>query len=65
MMISPVSLQESVSDKKMIMKCILVSSSLLFQDFCSDSPRLVGRSFHHSWYHAIKIGPSLEKADNI
>ena len=64
MMIMPVSLQESVSDKKIIMKCILVSS-LLFQDFCSNSSRLVGSSFHHSWYHAIKIGPSLEKADNI
>ena len=34
MMIMPVSLQESVSDKKIIMKCILVSS-LLFQDFAA------------------------------
>ena len=64
MMIRPVSLQESVSDKKIIMKYIL-GSSLLFHDFCSDSPRLVGSSFHHSWYHAIKIGPSLQTADNI
>ena len=64
MMIRPVSLQESVSDKKIIMKYIL-GSSLLFHDFCSDSPRLVGSSFHHSGYHAIKIGPSLQTADNI
>ena len=64
MMIRPVSSQESVSDKKIIMKCIL-GSSLLFHDFCSDSPRLVGSSFHHSGYHAIKIGSSLQKADNI
>ena len=34
MMIMPVSLLESVSDKKIIMKCILVSG-LLFHDFCN------------------------------